>query len=288
MLQHEIVVTREELYNQVWSEPMTKLSLKYGLSDVGLAKICKKLNIPRPPRGYWAQKMAGQKISNMPLPNGPNENVRIIVDRRRISQRDRVRETVAVARKKMMFGKIPVPEHLTDPHPLVVKTALALESAKVTDTGILSPTRQCLDIRVSLDKLPRALRIMDAVVKALNAAGYDVSLANGKTRVRIEDIFIEIALVEKLIRTRLKAKDHNLKGYYRFGYNLYSDNPAPSGRLYLSIEDEALAALRLNWREAESRRLEDCIASFVSGIVKTAAVKRNALSKNHQDPQGDS
>jgi len=37
---------RKELYEKVWSTPMTNLSKEYGLSDVGLAKICKKYNIP--------------------------------------------------------------------------------------------------------------------------------------------------------------------------------------------------------------------------------------------------
>lgn len=35
-------LTREELYTQVWSTPMYALAQKYNLSDVGLAKICKK------------------------------------------------------------------------------------------------------------------------------------------------------------------------------------------------------------------------------------------------------
>ena len=45
----KITYNREELYAQVWSEPMIKLAPKYGLSDNGLRKICKKLNIPLPP-----------------------------------------------------------------------------------------------------------------------------------------------------------------------------------------------------------------------------------------------
>lgn len=44
----EIEFKREELYEQVWSEPMLSLSKKYSLSDVGLAKICRKLKIPVP------------------------------------------------------------------------------------------------------------------------------------------------------------------------------------------------------------------------------------------------
>jgi hypothetical protein len=47
-----VVLTREQLYDEVWSEPMATLAQKYGLSDVGLAKICRKLDVPVPWRGY--------------------------------------------------------------------------------------------------------------------------------------------------------------------------------------------------------------------------------------------
>ncbi len=44
--------TRAEFYELVWSRPMTKVAEDFGLSDQGLAKICAKHSIPRPPRGY--------------------------------------------------------------------------------------------------------------------------------------------------------------------------------------------------------------------------------------------
>ena len=47
---------------------MTKVAIKYNLSDRGLAKICAKLNIPRPSRGYWAKIKAGQNIKKPKLP----------------------------------------------------------------------------------------------------------------------------------------------------------------------------------------------------------------------------
>jgi hypothetical protein len=62
-------ISRHELYKKVWEVPMTKLSAQFKLSDVGLAKICKKYNIPRPPRGYWAKKAAGQRVKKIQLPN---------------------------------------------------------------------------------------------------------------------------------------------------------------------------------------------------------------------------
>jgi hypothetical protein len=41
--------TREELYQAVWSESMRVLAPRLGVSDVGLAKICKRMRIPVPP-----------------------------------------------------------------------------------------------------------------------------------------------------------------------------------------------------------------------------------------------
>ncbi len=40
-------IIRHELYEQVWTLPMSRLAKQYGLSDVGLAKICKRHNIVR-------------------------------------------------------------------------------------------------------------------------------------------------------------------------------------------------------------------------------------------------
>jgi hypothetical protein len=71
-------ISRRELYEQVWSVPMWTLGRKYGLSDVGLGKICKKNDIPRSPRGYWAKKKCGCKVQKPPLPRGEVERAIII------------------------------------------------------------------------------------------------------------------------------------------------------------------------------------------------------------------
>ena len=61
-------LAREELYGQVWTKPMRLLAKEYGISDVALAKRCRKLSIPMPGRGYWAKLAVGQKIEQTPLP----------------------------------------------------------------------------------------------------------------------------------------------------------------------------------------------------------------------------
>src|SRR5471032_1263950 len=61
----KIVFERQKLFDEVWEVPMNRLAQTYSLSDVGLRKICLALDIPLPPRGYWARLAAG-KLSKKP------------------------------------------------------------------------------------------------------------------------------------------------------------------------------------------------------------------------------
>jgi len=59
---------RTALYEEVWAAPLTKLGKKYGVSDNGLRKICKAMNIPLPKVGHWAKIAAGHRVPKTPLP----------------------------------------------------------------------------------------------------------------------------------------------------------------------------------------------------------------------------
>jgi hypothetical protein len=39
----------------------TKLAKEFGISDVALGKICKKLDVPKPSLGYWSRVQFGYK-----------------------------------------------------------------------------------------------------------------------------------------------------------------------------------------------------------------------------------
>ena len=60
--------TRQEFYDLVWSTAMTKLAKRFGMSDVGLRKICVKHAVPTPPAGYWAKLQHGKKVRKVPMP----------------------------------------------------------------------------------------------------------------------------------------------------------------------------------------------------------------------------
>ena len=63
-----IKLTRQQLYDLVWTKPMYELCQQFGLSSNGLRKNCKKLNIPIPYIGYWSKLKYGKNPEKTPLP----------------------------------------------------------------------------------------------------------------------------------------------------------------------------------------------------------------------------
>lgn len=53
-------LSREELFALVWERPTSEIAKDLGISDVAVGKLCEKLQVPKPPRGYWARVEAGQ------------------------------------------------------------------------------------------------------------------------------------------------------------------------------------------------------------------------------------
>ena len=51
-------ITREQLYELVWSMPMTHAAKQLDVSDVILGRACRERQVPRPPQGYWANLLS--------------------------------------------------------------------------------------------------------------------------------------------------------------------------------------------------------------------------------------
>jgi hypothetical protein len=64
---------REKLYEEIWKEPALVVAKRYSISSVALAKACRKLSVPLPPRGYWARVRA-RRIAPPPPPLPPYDN----------------------------------------------------------------------------------------------------------------------------------------------------------------------------------------------------------------------
>ncbi len=83
---------------------------------------------------------------------------------------------------------------------MVKQTAEVLRSRQPNRIGLLNPPqKQTLNVEVSPASFERALRVMDALVKVLDAMGGSVSLTEKPTVVSIHAASIGIGLKEELV-----------------------------------------------------------------------------------------
>jgi len=57
--QRKFEIEPDELLLAVWTEPVTSVAASFDVSDKAIEKRCKRLNVPKPPRGYWAKIQNG-------------------------------------------------------------------------------------------------------------------------------------------------------------------------------------------------------------------------------------
>src|SRR5438552_3079429 len=163
---------REKLYEEVWQEPMLAVAARYGVSSVALAKTCRKLAVPTPPRGYWALKAAGRAPAKPRLP-ALKAGQQTAITRERSGD-----PNIPVARREppRLAGeaspRIVVPPALEEPHKLIGSSLPKIRVAARSPLWSSAPAEERLDIRVTPGALDRAVLLMDTLIKALEERGY--------------------------------------------------------------------------------------------------------------------
>jgi hypothetical protein len=281
-----IELTRDELYELVWAEPMTKVARRYGLSDRGLAKICDRMGIPVPGRGYWAKVQSGKVPPQVKLPKitaGQQSRVVLDVNAQELEESKEYQSVVDEIEYEMQVeNQVVVPEELVDLHPLVERTDKSLRGAGANEYGIVRPrAKHCLDVRIGKESIDRASRIMDALIKALDDRDIELVFDDEErqsARMVIDGETLGFSLEEKTRRERYQPTLAELKElekdpYYR--YRLPDDKFFPSGNLSLKLDIGWWGrGLRGTWSDGKKQRLERCLNKFIIAAYKAAAAKK--------------
>jgi hypothetical protein len=277
MSQNGIDITREDLYKLIFSQPTQRIAKELGISDVGLAKICKRLHVPKPPRGYWRQIEVGLRVQPVPLPRvlkTTPTSVWITPTEPRGPRATLDPEVAARVESELSVDEpIWVDDVLRNPHLTIRQTKHALERASEDKYTKVIPAwnQPSLSIRVSQASLDRALLIMDALVKAFEKRGHSIELGSprdGHTRIVIRGERIKIRLTEKVDRFEIQSTEKRrgeslLLGPKEYGYR-------PTGKLQLLTEEYCSEGLKKNWNDRK-RMLEEQLNEIVTGVIRIAA-----------------
>lgn len=292
MESESLTIEREELYRQVWAEPIFRLAPKYGISNVALKKICKKLNVPAPPRGYWAKIQNHIRVERTPLPRIKYDQPKVHelnMNRSTTNQSNPEKtgspigpEAIEVIARIELWQPIDIPQKLRRPHPLVKKTFDILSQAGPDKYGMLRPWGQeILDVRVSPKLLKRAIRIMQALLIRIELLGFGLSAKKGYNHLQtsgavIFDETISFGLNEKTRQIDHVLTDSEKKHIERYGSISYAPkwDYEPTGVLSLKIDSWAARGIRKKWNDSKSKGVEDHLKDFLINLVTIADLEK--------------
>lgn len=266
---------------------MRKLAAEFGLSDVGLAKICRKNGIPLPGIGYWRLIETGHTPERKPLPPieaGWDETITIFV-----------REPKAYNLPKKadlgLLPNVPVRADGDVTHPFTVRTKRAFHRISKDERGMMTPKEvRASHLKVSADALPRALRILDALLFAVEGQKHSVRWPSGADATLT--LLVDAEELQFCLTEQFSQKTHVLtpEEIARRKKSLYDFAPkwdyVTTGLLRLSIQDlpYELSHFRKSWSDGATRRLENCLGEFIAVLPHIAkavrAVKEQRAREN--------
>ncbi|HEV7968645.1 MAG TPA: hypothetical protein VGP19_13795 [Candidatus Acidoferrales bacterium] len=273
-------MTRVELYERVWTTPMQKLAIEFGLSDVGLAKLCRRHRVPVPGRGYWAKVQFGQNPKRVALPAPGHLALETIT----ITPREKQPPSIDKPRDERPIPQIEVPQDRPITHRIVLQIDKSILRSNKDERGLpLAKQSRVLPVHVSLESIPRALLMLDALFVALDGAGYKIdwpSPYNSRLTVTALNEKIGLYMSEVVERKQHKMTQDDLS---RQKVDRWWTPPRwdyrRTGRLKFALESIEASEIQHTWADGEKQKLESCVGEMLIGFETTA----NAVKKYRED-----
>lgn len=264
-------VSREELHRLVWETPMIRLGERFGISGNGLAKICRRLDIPYPPRGHWAKKAAGHKVATTPLPPAKSNtpaSVRISPTEPEsfAASNSAVQQALDDARNKAV--SLRVPERLNRPHAIIAGWLADHERRKQEAKRERDPWRRDMRRPAEFSEQDRRRhRILDTLFKELERQGARVIQGDYRAlsaEVAGETIEFELREKQKQIRRPLTDKEREWETWNKSGMK---QELQPSGFLVFVIKTYLVGSLRREWLEKAGKPMEELLPEIVATFI---------------------
>lgn len=288
----EAKITREELYEKVWQKPTVKIAEEFGISDVVIAKFCRKMNIPKPPPGYWRRIETGAKIKPTPLPKA-NDKTKQYVFVNMITEDDIVKLSPEIQelvdKEDLLENQIKIAEDFNDAHPLVIRTKQFLDNKESEgfEPIYIPEGKGYLSLSVSKSQATRALLIIDALLKALEKRGYEIKVVNDywgeKTQISKEDQAVEISIREQIrkVKRELTPEEEKKPPYLLNIPEVYQS----SGKLIVKIKYRYSSYATWGDRKNDplENRLNDVVATIIMAIEHLVEEKHEEEERRRQE-----
>jgi hypothetical protein len=262
--------TRQELYEAVWKTPCHKLAASLGISDVGLAKTCKRLGIPNPLSGLLGEgRSRGNTSENQPPPCGTRHERSVTFNVVANLQRRKVWVTAnrSASAIEEIATRLELPVEQTPLQPLAQKHRQALEKEKPDEDGMVRIDKKDLfRCTLAAANIPRLCRALHALILELEGKGHKFRASQEpywNLRIMKIDDFTSIECTEKEEEiTREPTQEEKLRP--EWAWQLKSKKP--TNQFSFVIRTRPCLRGRHAWSETDRKSLEDVIGIVAEKI----------------------
>ena len=294
-------LTRQDLYELAWSKPLSELAKDLGLSDVALAKRCRKLGIPVPGRGYWARVAAGQTPRQPPLKKREDQPadysaLSFSVPREPAENQDSppsgTAEEVALREQIITLQPSPGPDH-NPASPAVKRTAMLLKRPWRREITWVRGEKSGPVFRIDTSSLmeDRALRLADRLLVSAgmvkwpfqeppkpdeSRTGYRRKYDPPPDAPVYGCLYVQGEALTFRIDERNRQVEHVLteheKDEKRRGHLFYSPrwDYVPTGELRLHLLHPDSTRTVRTWKDSKKHPLEEQINKILLGFLEEA------------------
>jgi hypothetical protein len=233
------------------------------------------------------------KRPKLPAVSKPHlEEIRIYGSARAESPEIRTAEEAAKTAEASTDQKIVVAETLENPHPVVRATVQKLKSQRPNEHGCLfCASADIFSVSVSPAQLDRALRILNAIVRASEERGFLVQKGETSAYLEVNSERINFSLCEKIDRIpheQTPAEAVRAAKERKHSPSLSESRPwwqpqwdyRPSGRLNLELAEHYHTGLRRVFCDGKRQRLENLLHDFIAATVVYSAAQKTRREEN--------
>lgn len=289
-------ISRAELYARVWAEPLTKLAESFGVSDVGLRKICQRHDIPLPPQGYRQRVQSGRTPNPTPL-SRTSEPVMIEFPARPVAPQfatDLMRDVydALIEAEGRPDRRITVSDDQDPTHPVSRRIAKALKACSPDTYGaVVYDGPEPFKVRVPPTSIARATGLVNAIAQACDRRGLELRAGDAsgtKAGIIIAGEAERLTIEEASRRTIHRSTDAEKAHTRRFGY---SSAPRydflPSGVMTVQISTATYRdGVRSVWKDGKTRPVEDSLNDIMVGLYRAshaaAVARRKGELRQHR------
>ena len=316
MTNNVFIITREELYKEIWEISLTGVAKKYDLNYSKLVSACKEHNIPYPTSAYWTKKKMGLDIKYdvMPLPESHEKEIRLELKNSKplLKKNDNEEENDIQEFNYLNFldenerSKVAtvISELDINKHKRLHKTILDYKN-KVKDErkeerqrnyynpyyNIHNYTETGYFANVSKNEIDRCLKVVSTIYYAIEELGgkinsdFSMQIRGERLNIEIEELKDKVnhELTKEEAKKLLEYEDEKKRYSYAYKPQIRKYDYIHNGKLKITFENREYI------KETDKVKLEDKLGDIIvklyekSERIRVARVAREEEAKRREE-----